>query len=284
MSTDSTPDDFIPVPIPMMGGESGKCKSCGSPVVGKFCSACGQRSNVKRITLREGWNDFWSRVYGFDGMFPRTLRDLTLRPGQAARTFINGNRVMYYGPVGYFFFMISLYLLVMSMLSIDPIELTREIASDLATAKPGSGQEKLNAGMAQWINDNQRLVSFIFIPIQVLWLWILFRKSALNFLEHSVMVLYTQGHIQWISIVFLFVFKFTGYFLDFSLLLLSQFVYFCFACVQLYDMYRPFGAIMRALLSQILYWITLMFVITIILTIVLAMNPELMEQIRPSNN
>lgn len=277
MSTDSTPDDFIPVPIPMMGGESGKCKSCGSPVVGKFCSDCGQRSNVKRITLREGWNDFWSRVYGFDGMFPRTLRDLTLRPGHAARTFINGNRVMYYAPVGYFFFMISLYLLVMSMLSIDPIELTREATSNIATAKPGSGQEEFNTSMAHWLNDNQRLVSFLFIPIQVLWLVALFRKSALNFLEHSVMVLYTQGHVQWISIVFLFVFKFTGYFPDFSLLLLFQFVYFCVASVQLYDMYKPVSAVLRAIFSQILFLISLILTISVIIAVVIALNPEMIK-------
>jgi hypothetical protein len=284
MATDSAPDDFIPVPIPMTGGELGKCKSCGSPVVGKFCSECGQRSNVKRITLREGWNDFWSRVYGFDGMFPRTLRDMTLRPGHASRTYIKGNRVMYYGPVGYFFLMITLYLLVMSILSIDPLELTREIASGVATPKPGSGQDKFNTDMAQWINDNQRLVSFVFIPCQVLWLVFLFRKSALNFLEHSVMVLYLNGHFQWISIIFLFVFKFTGYFLDFSLLMLLQFVYFCFGCVQLYDMYKPFSAVVRAFFSYVLYWISLFLVITAVMVVVIALNPELVEQLRPSSN
>jgi len=253
-------------------------------VVGKFCGECGQRSNVKRITLREGWDDFWSRVYGFDGTFPRTLRDLTLRPGHASRTFINGNRIMYYGPVGYFFLMITLYLLVMSMLSIDPIELVREVTSDIATAKPGSGQEKFNTDMAHWINENQRLVSFVFIPFLVFWVMLLFRKSKLNFLEHSVMVLYTQGHIQWVNIIFLFVFKFTGYFLDFSLLLLLQFVYFCFGCVQLYDMYKPFSVVLRAIFSQVLYWVSLVLFATVVLTVAIAMNPELIEQFGPGKN
>jgi len=60
------------------------------------------------------YHDFQARIYGLDGMFPRTLRDVTLRPGQASRTFIQGNRVKYYGPVGYFFLMITVLLLLMN--------------------------------------------------------------------------------------------------------------------------------------------------------------------------
>jgi Protein of unknown function (DUF3667) len=93
-----------------------QCINCHAETTGKFCSNCGQRMTVKRITFREGWNDFWARIYGFDGMFPNTLRDLTVRPGKASQLVIDGNRVKYYGPVGYFFLMITLLCLVGSLL------------------------------------------------------------------------------------------------------------------------------------------------------------------------
>ena len=102
--------------------EANKCVNCEQLVENNFCSHCGQRAIVKRITFREGWNDFWARVYGSDGMFPNTLRDLTIRPGKASQLFINGNRTRYYGPVGYFFLMITLLYLVGSLLDVPITE------------------------------------------------------------------------------------------------------------------------------------------------------------------
>jgi hypothetical protein len=98
------------------------CINCSSEVTSIFCPTCGQRQTVKRLSVKEGWNDFWARVYGFDGMFPRTLRDLTIRPGEVSRKYIKGNRVAYYGPVGYFFLMVTLMYIVASVLNIDLVE------------------------------------------------------------------------------------------------------------------------------------------------------------------
>ncbi|MBX2963101.1 MAG: DUF3667 domain-containing protein [Cyclobacteriaceae bacterium] len=259
------------------------CINCQQEVTGKFCQNCGQRTNVKRISLKEAWFDFWSRVYGFDGMFPRTLRDLTIQPGFAAKKFIEGNRVLYYGPVGYFFLMITLYILTISILNIDLFELAKVI-NPYTELKDGSGQEQFNRGLMGWIRDNQRIVSFMFIPFYVFWTKLFFRKSNYNFLEHAVMVLYTQGHFQWLSILFLFVFKWTGYYPDVVLFTTLSVIYFCFACVQLYKMYKPIGAILRGVLVQLMFWLSLFLVVSILTTIALLINPELLEQIRPSNN
>jgi hypothetical protein len=66
------------------------CINCNIEVSTPFCPTCGQKNAVKKITIANMWSDFLSRVYGFDGMFPKTLRDLTLRPGLAARKYIEG--------------------------------------------------------------------------------------------------------------------------------------------------------------------------------------------------
>lgn len=113
----------------MLTESSKNCINCQQEVSDNYCSHCGQRTHVKRISLREGWNDFWARVYGFDGMFPNTLRDLTLRPGVAARIFISGNRVKYYGPVGYFFLMITVFLLLLDLLNIELADFLKEMGT-----------------------------------------------------------------------------------------------------------------------------------------------------------
>src|SRR5882762_8751747 len=107
------------------------CINCATEAEGKFCPQCGQRLDVKRLTFKEGWHDFWARIYGLDGMFPRTFRDLTLRPGYASKEFIRGNRAKYYGPVGYFFLMITLFLLLLSMIGLDFVDYMKSMQEGL---------------------------------------------------------------------------------------------------------------------------------------------------------
>ena len=259
------------------------CINCQQEVSGKFCTSCGQRTNIKRITFREGWNDFWSRVYGFDGMFPRTLRDLTIRPGVVARKYIEGNRVLYYGPVGYFFLMLTIYILTFSMLEIDLYEFSKAV-NPFDEAKQGSGQEQVNMGIMGWVKDNQRLMSFLFIPFYVFAAALLFRKSKHNLLEHSVLVFYTQGHYQWLSVIFLIVFKFTGTYMHLLLFMSSSALYYAFGCTQLYVQYKPGWAMFRGVFVHIFFWLSLFFFTSLLMVIAIIMNPELLEMMKPSNN
>src|SRR5687767_3690324 len=139
------------------------CINCSQEVTGNFCNHCGQRTNVKRINFKEGWIDFWSRVYGFDGMFPRTLRDLTIRPGVVAQKIIDGNRALYYGPVGYFFLMITLFLLALSFMDMSFMEFMK----GMQTYVPGEnkGSEFQNE-MQEAIADNLKAFAFLQIPVQ----------------------------------------------------------------------------------------------------------------------
>lgn len=259
------------------------CINCQQEVSGKFCSNCGQRSTVKRITFREGWNDFWSRVYGFDGMFPRTLRDLTLRPGKVATQYVAGNRVQYYGPVGYFFLMLTLNILAMSMLDIDMAEFSKTV-NPIGEVKEGTGQDQFNKGLMGWIQNNQRLLSFLFIPFYVLGAALFFRKSKLNLLEHSVLIFYTQGHYQWLSMIFLLGYKLTGEFVHISIFAGTSALYYGIGCAQLYRQYKFGWAIFRGILVHIFFWFFMFFTTIIITLIVMLLNPEMFEMLRPSNN
>jgi hypothetical protein len=187
------------------------CINCGSDENGKFCSNCSQRLAVKRITLKEGWYDFWARIYGFDGMLPRTLRDLTLRGGFAAREFIRGNRARYYGPVGYFFLMITIYLLWLSMIDLQLIDFVKKVNADLGNTGGNVKREYMEA-IQQSAVENFKLLSFMYVPFMALVSQrIMFRKQGLNFMEHSILPLFALGHWYWVMIVFAAILKFTGY-------------------------------------------------------------------------
>lgn len=266
------------------------CINCQQEVSGKFCSNCGQRSTVKRITFREGWNDFWSRVYGFDGMFPRTLRDLTIRPGIAARKFIDGNRVQYYGPVGYFFLMVTLYLIFANMLNIDLKEFFKANQGQIVPMpKAGSEQEHFNRIMMDFVASNMRILAFAIIPFNALVSrYLVFRKSGLNYLEHTVMPFYLIGHIYWISITSLFVYKFTSSFTLYFALSPISLIYFAYAYTTFITYQPKWKSFIKGLLvygvGTFLYIIAISIISVVLVVVLYYYNPTMFDMIRPSNN
>jgi hypothetical protein len=262
------------------------CINCGQTVTESFCGKCGQRARVKRITFREGWNDFWARIYGFDGMFPRTLRDLTVRPGEVARTYMSGNRARYYGPVGYFFLMITLFLLSMSLLNINPEDFIKSVRNyGFAPQVKGKGQEEFVQNVFQFVTDNLKMISFIMIPAQALAArYIFFTKSGFNFLEHTVLPFFIQGHLYWLSIISVLVLKISGSFIFNAVTSLVSFIYFPFAYTTLFNNRPRIKTFFKGIGVMIFGQLLLATIALIIFFIAIKLNPDLYEMIRPKNN
>jgi hypothetical protein len=262
---------------------SEKCLNCDQPVTSLYCGACGQINPAKRLNLKTLWFDFQSRVYGFDGMFPRTLKDLTVRPGAVAHSYINGNRVSYYGPVGYFFIMITVYLLLASLLGVDLSEFTMA-TSKLEGMQQGKGQMDMNASINHWVVDNMRLLSFIFALWLVLFTWLFFRKSGYNIIESSVLIFFISGHNMWLNIVAMILYKVSGYAIHSFLILFFTFAYTLFGLVDLYRYQSKIKILLKGILLLVVSYISLMLVVGGVAIVYFLMNPDLLEKIRPSNN
>jgi Protein of unknown function (DUF3667). len=264
-----------------------QCVNCETETEGKFCPNCGQRTGVKRITFREGWNDFWARIYGFDGMFPRTLRDLSIRPGTATREFLRGNRTKYYGPVGYFFLMITLLYLVASLLGIDIIDFLRSATDNgfQSAPKKGSGQEKVMENVLRIVSDNMKLVTFIYIPIQAFSTrYVFFRKSGFNYLEHTILPFYVQGHIYWLSIISLFYYSFTDYFIPNWVAVLISLLFASFAFMNFFTHQSRLKAFLKGVGVYVFSYFLFMILVVFGVILYFILNPEALEMIRPSNN
>lgn len=262
------------------------CINCEREVTDNFCAHCGQRTGVKRITFREGWNDFWARVYGFDGMFPRTLKDLTLRPGQASRTFISGNRARYYGPVGYFFLMVSVLLLLISFLDIDYIDFIKNVSqSRFQEIKPGSGQEKLSQIIMRFMSDNFRWVAFALIPFQSFYArFLFFRKSGLNYIEHTVLPFYLQGHTQWLGMINMIVYKVSGAFVNNFFVWIISTLFFCYAYANFIDYQPKWKSFLKGFGIFYVSLVTFVLLAIIALFLLFQMSPDFYELVKPSNN
>ncbi len=263
------------------------CVNCSTTTTEKFCPNCGQRQEVKKLSFKEGWNDFWARIYGFDGMFPRTLRDLTLHPGEASRRYIEGNRIAYYGPVGYFFLMITLLYVVASLLGIDVKEFLKHGADTGLQPPPkeGSGQEKFMQSTFELISDNLKLVSFTFIPVQAFCSrYLFFRKSKLNFVEHTVLPFYTMGHVYWFSLMSLIFYSLTGNFFPNFLQIGVGILYFSYAYADLFRYQPKWKAFFKGLGVYLTTQLIFVAIVAIVVFLVVLLNKDALELLKPSNN
>jgi hypothetical protein len=151
--------------------------------------------------------------------------------------------------------------------------------------KSGSGQEKLNQVIMKFVSENFKWVTFSLIPFQALVArYLFFRKSGYNYVENAVLPFYTLGHVYWITIITIIIYKITGIFLRNSAGLFLTTTYFCFAYTNFITYQPKWKSFLKALgiyfLSLVLFGILL----SIILFLVLYFNPDFLELIRPSNN
>lgn len=258
------------------------CINCSAEGEGTFCSHCGQRLEVRRLTWKEGWQDFGARIYGFDGMFPRTFKDLTIRPGFAAMEFVKGNRARYYGPVGYFFLMITCFLLLLSIIGLDLVDYMKAMQAVLSDQK---NEAALSSDIRLLVSDNIKLVVFIYIPLQAFAArYIFFRKQGLNFLEQSVLPLYAMGHWYWINMVEALFLKYGNFVLGTSTHWIVMMLYMGFAYTSFQTTQPKWKTFLKGVGIYATSYVLLFILIIIVLIIATIIDPSIRELIRPPGN
>jgi hypothetical protein len=79
------------------------CASCSTPVTGRWCGHCGEKTVEPRdLTLRGIWDDVVSDVFQYDGRIWRTVRDLIAHPGALTLAWREGRRGRYVKPFSFF--------------------------------------------------------------------------------------------------------------------------------------------------------------------------------------
>jgi len=75
------------------------CLNCGAPLVGPYCSACGQKDPKPDVTLREFVHDTTHELTELDGKVPRTLKALLRHPGLLTLDYFAGRRARWLTPL-----------------------------------------------------------------------------------------------------------------------------------------------------------------------------------------
>ncbi len=169
------------------------CRACGTTLVGLYCHACGQGHRHGRLRTRTLVEGFIESLVELDSRIFRTLLGLTLRPGRVVRDFIDGRRIVYVHPFKYALlaYTVSFFVMLWAAANLlDPVTSARMRSIML----PG------------WA----RFINFASLPVLAVVLQGLYRRQALRWIEHYVLVMYAMGHavlLQMILVVVLFMVK-----------------------------------------------------------------------------
>lgn len=159
-----------------------KCLNCGANLAGEFCSSCGQKANVGRITMKHFIVDeLLYGVWRFEGGIFFTVKEALLKPGYSAKEYIAGKRNKYYN-VFYLMLMVLAAILLIIHFSGGEEILEKGIAS--------KGSAKFSAFM-HFVGYYIKLFLVGIIPMFALNSFVLFRKLNYNYAEHLVLAGFT---------------------------------------------------------------------------------------------
>lgn len=137
----------------------GACLNCGTALVGRYCSQCGQAAHAHR-TLAHIAEEVLHGLFHFDTKAWRTLPMLVGRPGTLTRNYIYGKRARYISPLALFLFTIFLMFFVfafvdVNVLSVNATESAEEVRAELAQAREELSDAERALAEAQAASSDQ---------------------------------------------------------------------------------------------------------------------------------
>ena len=153
-----------------------RCLNCDAPypALARFCARCGQRTDTKRLTLRDIWRELM-HVFANVERSPLALaRALLTRPGGVARDYVEGRRRRHYGPFATLTLLVGITTLAINALGYQVLV-----------------HDRFDASAIGLLNRHFNLLLLVQLPLLGAICALLFRSARLTLAEHMVLVAYT---------------------------------------------------------------------------------------------
>lgn len=235
------------------------CKNCGHVLEGAFCSYCGQRASVKRISMPYLLSEATNSLLQLNRGLFFTIKELFVRPGHSLRAFLEGKRVGYYKPVSFLLLTTTVYI-VSTYLSGRHTFFYEFIVGFESGANPGPSVAE--TPFAKWMSKYQVYVPLLLLPIFSLSNYLTFIKSGYNYLEHVVLNFYITGQQMILYLLLGFVFYKENMFMLFPIVIVV--LYNFWVLNQLFDKKGFMRKNMQIILSYILSYVLIIAFVGII--------------------
>jgi hypothetical protein len=169
------------------------CKNCGKKSEGIYCSHCGQKLAMERISFHYIVHEIFHFFTHLEKGFLFTTVQLLSNPGTTAISYVDGKRKAYQPPVSYFLVWITIYLL--SLYGLEKIFGENRVIDYENYFGPGAS--------TRYAISHLSIVLTTVAPFQALYIYLLASRPRLNYFETLVIVIYGLGTI--IALQFLFV-------------------------------------------------------------------------------
>jgi hypothetical protein len=169
------------------------CTNCGSPIIGRYCSECGQkRHSSEHLSLVRFLNDLVHEFTSLDGRIFRTIGQLLLRPGNLTLAYINGEHRRYLKPVSLFLLFNLFFFLVGYRMGLLNWSITYANGQDgvrmleQRAAERGADPVVFISQMDAIFKEYQRSMFFGVIPVFAVGLHIVLFHRRRYFVEHLI--------------------------------------------------------------------------------------------------
>lgn len=185
-------------PTPSIAATGAACLNCGTPLEGRFCSACGQRDIGARLTLRSILRDLRQHWLDLDAPLFATFLGLWRDPGGTARQYVEGRRVRFANPFKYSILAFAATYAVGTWFGTSTIPIV-EPDPDLprhAAAFIAQLQERMLL-----LEPYTAIVHFLTMPVLALFLRVLFLRAGRTWVDFYVFALFVSGQAFLVELV-----------------------------------------------------------------------------------
>lgn len=220
------------------------CLNCNAPVNESYCSRCGQKAEVKRLT----WHSLGEEVFHFfthiEKGFLKTTGQLIIHPGKLCKSYLDGKRKVYHKPVSFLLIWITIYLFTWYLAN-HFTHFGNRTTSTLVT---------WDASTLNIIQKYRSLIDILILPVSALINWLILARPKLNYVEVFCVSFYLFSftfifHIAHITIASLLGIQYkdnTGEYITTAFVGIWAF----YACYDFYKLYKiPF------LIPKLIFWI-----------------------------
>lgn len=179
------------------------CLNCEHPVTQQqtFCSTCGQKTAVHRLSLHDVSHDLLHYFTHADKGIFSLLWHLLKTPGLVAREYVAGKRRKYFPPLNFFLIVAAMYVFMLNTVApsttehiIPPdVKAKYERIKDPATKAHVGAILERRVKSAEFISRYANFVAMIATPLITFFLWLFYRKGKYNYTEHLVANMYFSG-------------------------------------------------------------------------------------------
>lgn len=166
------------------------CHKCGKKVINNYCSNCGFPTKIPRID-KEFFFFGLAEVLNLNRGIIYTLKELTIRPGKAIRSYIETDRTILVKPITFLFMCSLLYTVVSQYFTFDSSIVDVNI-NDL----------DIVSNILMWIENNYGYVNLFMSILAAFWFKLIFKNRGYNYFECLVAIAYISAYVMIIYTIF----------------------------------------------------------------------------------